>query len=305
MAAEETLSFYRKWRRRIGRHPVVRRVYEEVDIALKYKQLRPERVPLANSSNVIFVDPTELRGRAILRTYGAGQVLLKRFWREAIQRLSPDVVIDVGANYGEFLFMTSYAPGAIVVGIEANPTLLPYLRRSRDAHPQGASIDVVCGLAAAADGPSKEFFIDTVWSGRSSALRLPRNKSPRVELVKTVSVDSLVADRMPPNARLVFKIDVEGYEPPVVEGMVRTLAKTEAAVGLLELNTTFLRALDVEPEAFLDRLRERFVIHGFRDHVHPVDVTHRTLASVFGEGEVSTDLLVATDAALLPAIDRG
>ena len=295
----EKLPLWRKARRRLGRVQSLRRVYDDAELLLRYRRLSPDKVTLEGGHS-IFVDPKEQRGRAILLNGGTGQPGLKRIWRDAIRVLRPTLVIDVGANYGEFIFSTSYEPGVRVLGIEANPLLMAHLERSRDAHEHAANIQLVCGLAAAEPGQPVPFFIDMAWSGRSSALQQTRHENVVMRMVDTVSIDGLLTDRLGSRQRLVFKIDVEGYEPHVIAGMPRTLAASERAVGMLEFNTDFIEKLGLEPEVFLRSLRERFpAIVAFDHDEKSIDLSQRTLSDAFGPGPTAVDLVVATDAAAL------
>lgn len=289
-----TRDLVRVVRKRLGRIPLVRRVYAEVDLVLKYRELHPERVPLAGTSHILFANPREPRGRAILGCYGAGQPGLKRLWARAIEATRPRLVVDVGANYGEFLFMVDYAPDTIAIGIEADPSLRPYLERSRAAHPHRAGIEVVQALAGEKPAEPRPFYVDEEWSGRSSALKHELHRRTRVEMIPTESVDHLLGDRVRPDDSLVFKIDVEGYEPFVIEGMQETFSRVARATGIMEFNTAFLRRLGRDPEAYLDGLRARFGVFLF-DHLDRAhDLRDRKLDEVVN-GEVIADLVVSTD----------
>lgn len=51
---------------------------------------------------------------------------LTNFWINAINEYSPDLLIDVGVNYGECIFSTNYPKHTQIYGIEANRDLLKY-----------------------------------------------------------------------------------------------------------------------------------------------------------------------------------
>lgn len=288
-------------RKRLGKVPLLRVMRDHADLLIKYGSLLPERVALESSSHVIFVDPRETRGRAILRNRGTGQPVLKRVWRDAIEQLEPTIVLDVGANYGEFIFAVDYPQDAIVIGIEADPRLSRYLQRSREVHPHRDKIELSCALAAAEPGEPIPFYVDADWSGRSSALRQERHRNTIVEMVATTSIDALVGDRAGPEDRLVFKIDVEGFEPQVLDGMEKTLATVGASAGVLEFNTDFLRKQGLDPEEYLAHLKERFWISMLKGNDPPMDLADRSLRDVTDD-ELVADIIVATDAEALSAI---
>ncbi len=210
---------------------------------------------MANSPHSIYVSPSEARGRALLRSYASGQPGLKRLWCRAIAELHPALVIDVGANYGEFAFLPSYDPATRIVVVEANRSLYPHLERSRQAHPNRTQFELHAALASDGQVQTADFYIDPQWSGRSGAV--PRGNWQH-EVVPATSIDALVGE--PPVGATVFKIDVEGHEPVVLAGMQRLLAGARPMLGIIEFNATSIRGEGRDPAAFLDTLRSRWTV---------------------------------------------
>ena len=271
---------------------------DDIDLLFKYRRWRPDRVTLPGSAYAIYVDPTENRGRAILRCFAAGQPHIKRLWRRAHAALAPDAVLDVGANYGELLFLERYEPGARVIGIEANPQLEPYLERSRREHPCADQIELYCALAAAEADEGTLFYIDDAWSGRSSVLLDGSAPTVRAERVPAITIDSLFSR---PGAtlprRLLFKIDVEGYEPRVLAGMKTLIDSAEVSIGVIEFNVDFLRKLEVDIEAYLGGLAEQFALYRAEPDGSFAAVTPRELCGPRQVGE--NDLLLLSHASLI------
>lgn len=298
------LDLVRTARRRLGKVPVLRRLYAEADLIWKYKEWRPERLVLSGSKHAIHVNPREPRGRAILSCFGGGQPGLKRIWRRALEQNDPTIVLDVGANYGEFVFLTDYPEKAIVLAIEADPALHRYLERSKAERTDRHRIELACALASEQPGDPIPFYVDAEWSGRSSALKQDRHgTNAKVEMIKQTSVDALLEGRVGTGDRLVFKIDVEGYEPKVLAGMEKTLSTVARAVGILEFNQAFLQKLGVEPQAYLDKLRQRFTVWLLDEKDQPIDLTGKSLHDV-RDVRGGGDIVVSTDPAALPPLFR-
>ena len=76
------------------------------------------------------------------------------------------------------------------------------------------------------------------------------------------SVDSYVASLPPPREIAFVKIDVQGYELPVVQGMAQTLAANERIVVAFEYAPFAMVDLGFDPEALLAAFRD----HGWRLH---------------------------------------
>jgi hypothetical protein len=70
--------------------------------------------------------------------------------------------------------------------------------------------------------------------------------------VEGISVDELVGEADVG----VAKIDVEGSEPAVLEGMLSTIERSERLVMFVEFNPALIAAGGRDPDGFLVRLRE-------------------------------------------------
>lgn len=240
-------------RDQIKRHDGIRRAYHDLDILAKHGRFRPDRVKLVCSEHSIFVDPREPRGRAILRNFGRGQPRIKEIWRRAIDQLDPELVVDVGANYGEMVFAPTYAPGTRVVAVEANRQLADYLERSRVEHTNADQIELIIALASDHSDDDATLYVDPTWSGRSSAAAAKASWVP--QKVRAVTIDDLASGSP---STLVFKIDVEGFEAQVLGGMNRILSMVNQVVGILEFHNIALARAGIDADAFLTSLRERF-----------------------------------------------
>jgi FkbM family methyltransferase len=159
--------------------------------------------------------------------------------QEALRRhLGPgDVLYDIGANLGFFSLL-----GAVFVGVERGRVYAfePAPDNARAIRENAAlnglrNIEVLEQAAAAATGRGRlQVVDDQSWSVLEEYGEHPGTQ--RVVDVELVAVDDLVAsgELRPPTA---VKIDVEGAELAVLEGMRRTLAEHRPAV-ICELHGT-------------------------------------------------------------------
>jgi FkbM family methyltransferase len=153
-----------------------------------------------------------------------------------------DLVIDVGANIGLYTIFAA-EKGAEVIALEPGDTseLVRNLRLNR------LEAEVIQVAVSREDG------VGLFTVGRDQEDRVivdsAATEPGTTKEVRLVALDSVLDGR---TARLV-KIDVEGNERLVVEGMVRTLADKRAEVLLLEWNDSSLAALgeNREPVASL------------------------------------------------------
>ncbi len=243
----------------------VKRRYLDLRIALRYGTLYPRVVRLADGEREVSVDPRDPRARKKIMSDSirGKQRHNQMFWLAAIEAIKPDVALDVGVNFGECLFQATYPEGTRGIGIDGNPALLPFLQESRDLHPQRNQIEVHNALVDEEPRENAQFFVTTQASGGSTATREvaeQRGTNFREESVPVTSIDSLVGSGA---QRVVFKIDVEGYEGHVLRGMQRTLASCEAALGFIEFDTRMLAQSGEDLPELWRFLQAHFSIHMF------------------------------------------
>ena len=262
-------------------------------------------VVLPNSHSPLFLNPNEQRSRRVLLCHAKGQPRLKSIWHCAITTLKPLIVLDVGANYGEFTFAERYPDSKRVIAIEANTELKPWLLQSWEHHPEKEKITLEFAIAAESSGESRSFFINSYSSGRSSAVKRQTDTWAEQQS-STVALDDLVVDIDLQEAAVVFKIDVEGYEAQVMSGMCRLLSLPKYVLGLIEFNSLFIQHAGKDPEEFLQFLARYFSIvalpHG-SSYVRLDNASLSQLRELTGNHDVELDLVLLSHMDLLPILD--
>lgn len=142
------------------------------------------------------------------------------------------LIFDIGFNKGEFTdACISKIPDCKVIGVEANKDLY-YDARERN------NLTLLNRLVAAADDEEIEFFVEFGQTGISTASTdfmensrfakgskyLPPKSGNWVKAGKVASItlDTLIAEYGTP---AVIKIDVEGYEYQVIQGLTQKAEK--------------------------------------------------------------------------------
>jgi FkbM family methyltransferase len=156
-------------------------------------------------------------------------------------RLGIDLVLDVGANVGQYA--TGLRRGGFagrVVSFEPIPEVFAELERNAADDPLWDCRNVALGAE------SHEAEMRVTRDTRASSLlqtagRLKVASREPVETVATprVKVETLDGElaRMPEDSRTYLKIDVEGYERPVLEGASACLGRVLAVELELSLTT--------------------------------------------------------------------
>jgi FkbM family methyltransferase len=199
---------------------------------------------------LFFVD---LQDRSI-----APHLMLDGFWEAWItlavaRRVRPGWhCVDLGSNHGYYaVLMADLAgPGGKVLAVEPNSRLVSLLAQTSEVNGLQDRLQILEGLAWQASGLELDFRVPSgrcmnasIFSATGSAHRQ-----------KTVAVDDLTQDW--PRVDLI-KIDVEGAEVAVWQGMERTLRRHGEVAVLMEIN---VRRYGAEAEEFLRSLSARFPV---------------------------------------------
>lgn len=268
---------------------------------LRYGTIRPSRVKFSDSDHWIHINPQDRR--AIKKFIH--DPIRKRvsppltFWRDFLDKLEPAIAMDVGMNYGECLFGSRYAGHTRVFGFEANPRLTPYLSKSRDDHPDSASITIIEGLVSDKLEDSIPFYASPTWSGTGSAVRSLNNGADVVtSSISSRTLDSVIPREQVMGKNLLFKMDIEGYESKAFSGFEATLDAAKLAVGFIEFDTTYVREAGTDPAAFYASLEQRFDIHRLMESrpKHIIKIKHYADLPVSRatDQRIHTDLLLST-----------
>nr|WP_241254597.1 FkbM family methyltransferase [Brevibacillus sp. SYP-B805] len=220
-----------------------------------------QKVTIAGSSNVLYVNPTDKRGQWVIKSNGVTHHKVTSIWRKIVEVWKPTIILDVGVNYGEVIYSTVYHPDAKIIGIEANQLLFPYLCRALEEHPNKSQITLVHALAGEKEGEEITFYVDHAWSGTSSAVPMMKHKMVEVTKVKSITVDSLFADQSLAEERLLFKLDVEGFEAYVLKGMARIREQCPNLIGYIEFNDEWLTKAGTDVDQFLVFLSDHFHVY--------------------------------------------
>lgn len=135
--------------------------------------------------------------------------------------------LDVGANVGSYTVLAAGAVRARVTSVEPVPMTFAHLQRNVALNGLSASVNAWQG--GLSDCPGTLRFttgFDTV-----NHVLCDGEHAPAVE-VAVRTLDDLVGDNIP----LLMKIDVEGYERPVLSGAARTLSDPRLLAVVLETN---------------------------------------------------------------------
>lgn len=163
-------------------------------------------------------------------------------------------LLDIGALHGTFSLTFTSRPGTEAIALEPSPLALVGLRTNCWLNPRN-NVRILAGAAGAAEAliPMRHDGIHLVGADLI-------NDQTEPSLVKIMAGDDIVADhRFVPD---MIKIDVEGYEQQVLEGLARTLDYFRPDLHV-EIHGPWLPMFDGAVDAVLQRLKR----HGYRTYL--------------------------------------
>jgi len=181
-----------------------------------------------------------------------------------------DLFFDIGANVGSYSLLASGVCRASTIAMEASSETAGLLSANVALNQLGARVSVI----HAAAGPAKGTIRFSL-SGDTQNHVLPRDQvmQESFETVPVLTVDSLSEDEQP---RLI-KIDVEGFETEVMNGMPVTLLQPGLKAIIIELNGSGGRYGFDERE-----IHERLLACGFRPYTYCPFKHELTLLETYG-----------------------
>lgn len=131
-----------------------------------------------------------------------------------------DCIWDVGANIGVYseLFAAAVGPAGTVISFEPSPDCVAIIEERRRSSSAGSSWEVIAGALSDDDGDA---WLSVADGGTAPSNHLANRAGATTVPVRKYRADSVVAAGHALPA--VIKIDVEGFEGEVLDGMTSAL----------------------------------------------------------------------------------
>jgi FkbM family methyltransferase len=215
----------------------------------------------------IYANAADARGQQLAEHHGNLNPLTLDIWLRLLSERQWTHVLDVGANYGEMLVHGHLPERAKVLAIEPNPHVRPFLELTLAE--AGIAAEVLPLALGDATG-EVELLVDRGWSGTTRLARAGDAVGATHEKISVpaATLSDLLAGAGPlRDLHALVKIDVEGHELAVLEGLLPVLNQLASFTGLVEV-------LHVSPEdirTLLDRFDVEMldVESNHLEHVRP------------------------------------
>jgi len=214
-------------------------------LRVEFTILRPDRVRMPNG-RVLYLDRDDARSFALWEKSGNVNQRSMALWRTLLRLHSWSLILDVGANHGEMLLLPELPRDARVYAFEPNPALVPLLRRSL------ADSRVVAEVVEAAVGSIDghiAMHVDLHWSGTSSLIAANTSGAYKTVEVPITRLDTFLAG-LASGGSLLVKIDVEGLEWEVLQGLRPALDRWNRVAIMAEVHRLLPAALGEIASAF-------------------------------------------------------
>ena len=205
----------------------------------------------------------------------APHLMMDGFWESwvslaMIKALKPGATaVDVGANVGYFSLIMARCVGATgsVISCEPNPELADLLGQTLVASGFHQSVLLERRAAYSESGKSMDMFVPTglPMNGRLVAKEQVGRSGTKIS-VQTIKLDDILPDRVD-----FIKIDAEGAEWDIWQGMKRVISNNDPIRIFLEFNPR--RAYAYDARKFLDSIEDSgfdLAVVGFEGQRAPV-----------------------------------
>ena len=167
------------------------------------------------------------------------------------------VVLEVGANIGYYVLIAAQhiSPGGKIVAIEPSPSNIQSLRENIALNDREDMVEVYPHAADTERGRLPFYVVS-----KSNLSSFVNREGHSIKLLEIIDVRVLPVDEIVEAEGLsidYFRMDLEGFETEVIEGMIGTLAgKSPPQGGFIEVHSRILNENGASARTFLERMEE-------------------------------------------------
>jgi FkbM family methyltransferase len=176
---------------------------------------------------------------------------VNNFYKLVAQNFNPDLVIDIGANYGFVsCIMAQYQKNALYIAIEPNKRVFPFLCQNLKANVDRYSTrNAVCGDSIKNE---VDFYLNPRGSQDS---RVIGKIGWKKQVIPQIKIDSLIAET---EFKVFIKTDTQGYEKFVYDGGKMFFDHSDKWLMRMEFCPVLFRHHDTDTIAFLIDLISKY-----------------------------------------------
>ncbi len=199
-----------------------------------------------------------------------------RLFKSLIQKINQGTIVDVGANFGEWVLMTRECTSLPVVAYEPSPVSAQVMQQMVDYN----QLDNVQVRNAACGNANEEIVLDTsivsyIHHGdlnksstgvlETSQLQLDSAGEVKKKIVPVTVPMVRLDDELSQSRVSLLKIDCEGFEYEVLSGAIKILEEQRPMI-YLEVHPGQIEAYGHSPKDVIDFLRPYYDMRFFVDN---------------------------------------
>jgi len=251
----------------LGKLPLVRRT-----VNFLFHHLKPKgNIALIEvQGHKMYVDPRDMAIPRQLITYGHYEKYEAELFKKLVKR--GDVVVDIGAHIGHYTLIAADLVGedGKVFAFEPAPDNYAFLVKNVEVN--GYNNVTTVQKAVSNKGGTTKLLLNPHDTGQHAIYNGYDDRNSLV--IETVTLDDFFKDKE--NRIDIIKMDVEGAEMLVLQGMSEILKRNNDLKIFTEFSPTMLRRAGSSPEEYLKQLMSSgfklFYINEKSETLEPIDI---------------------------------
>ena len=253
-------------RKGLGKLPLVTTIY-----GLFYCHLKPSGIVLIDvQGSKMYVDARDVGVAPFLLTWGVYERDETELFKKLLKKGM--VVVDVGAHIGYYTLIAARFVGEEGKVFAFEPDPYNYSLLTKNIEVNGFRNVIPLRKAIFSETRKMKFFLDKSNLGKHSL------SETNVDKCASISIEATSLDGYFKNTDYkidVIKIDVQGSEMKVLEGMTNIIKQNDNLKIITEFWPLGLRNSGSSPKNFLNKLEEYgFAFYQIRQNVEPIDAYH-------------------------------
>jgi len=203
----------------------------------------------------LFVDVNDKSGLSY-DSKSSYEEINNKLYKEIKDKYNPDIIIDVGANYGFIsIVLSTIFKASKIIMIEASSKLIEYIHCNMKAN-NITNYELINAICAEIDNEERDFSFNP--NGSQDNRVIGENNNWDTSKVATVSLEDIIKRN---KGNFYFlKIDTQGYEPNVFLGAEEFLLNNNNWIIKTEFAPYWLKSQGFEPKDFLKSLLDKYIV---------------------------------------------
>ncbi len=214
-----------------------------------------DKVILNHKNHQLIVDDND-KGGLSYDSKGSYEEINNKIYKEISSKYNPDIIIDIGANYGFIsLVLSRFFNNPKIIMVEASNKLIKYINKNMEnnAITNYKLYNAICAEIS----EEKRSFAQNPWGSQDNRV-IGENDKWNTNDLKTISLDDIISNH---KGNFYFiKIDTQGYEQNVFIGGEKFLTVNNNWIIKTEFAPYWITSQGFSARDFLEYLLDRYLV---------------------------------------------